>query len=887
MKSDLLRAERIQHGWSQAKLAEELGVDSRTVRRWERGQAVPFPYYRQKLSTLFGKTPEQLGLPSDIDEENAIEQVAQTTTPDTPASTSFLADPAIPQTLGSTNSLLGRNDLFMQVKQCLLAADNLASTALYGLPGSGKTALAAALATNQQVQAHFSNGVLWATLGQHPNVLGQLARWGKLLGVAPTQVENIKSVEAWSQVLRDTIGPRRFLLVIDDAWKAEDALALQIGGAQCSYLLTTRLFQNAFAFTFSEPQSILVPPLEKTDGLALLARFVPQLVKHYPKEAQALVQALEGLPLALTLMGNYLAFQASIGQHQPLQAALSELHETKLRLHATVPSTPGERSSNLGEPMPLSLQAAMDLSDQLLSPQAHAIPYTLAAFPPMSSSSSEDEALMVSQQPIESLESDLLEDSEPEYHNLHQRAANYAPTQSNVLTTQEQPVRSLVGYVQAHQHATYASGNHLLSFRSLWDLRIHMKSGSSSRPSNRSSWYPLLIISTILAWVLLIITVLPAFHQQHSPTPGITHVPDTYKFSSYTLTIPVVDPSLQDTAQHLQQTFKAVYPQLVNRFALDPATAPRNVTLTFSSNLSSPGAASDTTITLNANWMRQHPTDVGLLTHELTLVVQQYRSGVPAWFSEGMANYARYEYGSADDDWSLPDAVQPQDSYKQGGGIAARFLVWLEQYTSLDIVDQINHALQTKQSFASAFHRLTHHTVDELWNQYMGYPVIMLLPEQLYKTVTSRKPLYQSSLLSVQNSTSGTFNPSPIPDLYLSNFAIQADMTIVHGGGGGFVFRFNSDHFTGDRLRVSPDGSYDIVNQNKSLVSGYSLAFKQGLKQSNRLTIIVQKHTIYFYINNQFITQVDDSSLNYGAVGVLALDWGEAADVRFENMKIF
>src|ERR1700704_6558480 len=208
MKSDLLRAERIQHGWSQAKLAEELGVDTRTVRRWERGQAVPFPYYRQKLSTLFGKTPEQLGLPSDIDEDNAIEQVAQTTTPDTPASTSFLADPAIPQTLGSTNSLLGRNDLFMQVKQCLLAADNLASTALYGLPGSGKTALAAALATNQQVQAHFSNGVLWATLGQHPNVLGQLARWGKLLGVAPTQVENIKSVEAWSQVLRDTIGPR-------------------------------------------------------------------------------------------------------------------------------------------------------------------------------------------------------------------------------------------------------------------------------------------------------------------------------------------------------------------------------------------------------------------------------------------------------------------------------------------------------------------------------------------------------------------------------------------------------------------------------------------------------------------------------------------------------
>jgi hypothetical protein len=163
----------------------------------------------------------------------------------------------------------------------------------------------------------------------------------------------------------------------------------------------------------------------------------------------------------------------------------------------------------------------------------------------------------------------------------------------------------------------------------------------------------------------------------------------------------------------------------------------------------------------------------------------------------------------------------------------------------------------------------------------------MLLPEQLYKTVTSRKPLYQSSFLSVQNSTPKTYDPSPIADLYLSNFAIQADMTIVHGAGGGFILRFNRDKLTGDRLRVSPDGSYDLVNQNKSLFSGDSLALKQGLKQSNQLTIIVQKHTIYFYINNQFITQADENSFNYGQVGTLALSWDEATDIRFENIKIF
>src|SRR5436190_7139359 len=157
MKSDLLRAERIQRGWSQSKLAEELGVDTRTVRRWERGQAIPFPYYRKQLATLFGKTAEELGLPSDSDEDNAMEQashsIAQPTMPEAPAPIPFLADPAIPQTSGSANSLLGRDGLLMQQKGHLLAGSHLAFAALHGLPGSGKTTLAAALATDPQVQA--------------------------------------------------------------------------------------------------------------------------------------------------------------------------------------------------------------------------------------------------------------------------------------------------------------------------------------------------------------------------------------------------------------------------------------------------------------------------------------------------------------------------------------------------------------------------------------------------------------------------------------------------------------------------------------------------------------------------------------------------------------
>ena len=74
MKSNLLRDERKQHGWSQADVAQALGITTKMVIRWELGHTVPFPYHRRKLSALFGKTVQELGLLSEGDENDAFEQ---------------------------------------------------------------------------------------------------------------------------------------------------------------------------------------------------------------------------------------------------------------------------------------------------------------------------------------------------------------------------------------------------------------------------------------------------------------------------------------------------------------------------------------------------------------------------------------------------------------------------------------------------------------------------------------------------------------------------------------------------------------------------------------------------------------------------------------------
>jgi WD40 repeat protein/transcriptional regulator with XRE-family HTH domain len=57
----VLREERLRRRWSQQELADRLGTTKISVQRWERSITTPSPYFRLKLTTLFGKSFEELG----------------------------------------------------------------------------------------------------------------------------------------------------------------------------------------------------------------------------------------------------------------------------------------------------------------------------------------------------------------------------------------------------------------------------------------------------------------------------------------------------------------------------------------------------------------------------------------------------------------------------------------------------------------------------------------------------------------------------------------------------------------------------------------------------------------------------------------------------------
>src|SRR5437773_889952 len=114
---DLLKAERKSRGWSQAKVAEALGVDVATVRRWEAGQVTPHTYHRRKICALFAITPQQLGLLPDTDGQRKAPPTGAGSEP--AAETFLLAKPVITEPPDTAESPLPPYGLLKPIKQPL------------------------------------------------------------------------------------------------------------------------------------------------------------------------------------------------------------------------------------------------------------------------------------------------------------------------------------------------------------------------------------------------------------------------------------------------------------------------------------------------------------------------------------------------------------------------------------------------------------------------------------------------------------------------------------------------------------------------------------------------------------------------------------------------
>lgn len=221
----------------------------------------------------------------------------------------------------TTNRLIDHKSRYTRLRTSLLSGE-IRTIPLQGIPGVGKTALALFLAHDAEVLAHFSDGVLWATLEAETDVPSRLRMWAQGLNLDldqfPTEIDQAQSA------IRTAIGQRRILIVIDNAWSAEAIRPFLLGGANCAYVITSR--QKAVLEGFGvEPE--LVEELTVPEGTALLTEIAPYAAKHRPGQIRHLVGLVGGLPLALTLIGGYLRDASVLEQLSVVDQALDHLQQ--------------------------------------------------------------------------------------------------------------------------------------------------------------------------------------------------------------------------------------------------------------------------------------------------------------------------------------------------------------------------------------------------------------------------------------------------------------------------------------------------------------------------------------------------------------------------------
>ncbi len=259
--------------------------------------------------------------------------------------------------------IVGREDALREVKQRVGAAQGGGTlrplTVIQGWPGVGKSTTVAALAHDAEVARQFPDGVLWASLGETPSLLGQLTVWAQVLNLAePGRARTLEELTSWLTArLRD----RRMLLIVDDVWQVEHAAPFRVGGKACALVMTSRLNEVAQALAPTAGDVYRLPVLSEAKALELLAKLTPETVAAHPHEAGELVRDLEGLPLALQVAGRLLQAEARLGWG--VTDLLAELRSGASLLRAQIPGGVASLNENTSPTVAALLKRSTDSLD--------------------------------------------------------------------------------------------------------------------------------------------------------------------------------------------------------------------------------------------------------------------------------------------------------------------------------------------------------------------------------------------------------------------------------------------------------------------------------------------------------------------------------------------
>jgi hypothetical protein len=209
--------------------------------------------YKQCVDLLYA----ELATPPEDETSKLYELIQTGKSPVIQAATAVTAMASVLPPLPSL--VIGRDEALQEIKGRLGSgsADMRAITVIQGWPGVGKSSLAAMLAHDQDIAQRFPDGVLWASLGEGPSILGQLSVWADALNLSePGRASKIEEISAQlTAALRD----KRMLLIVDDVWWAEHATPFRLGGQMCALVCLYHSSKRRGHLNFSHRSRHLSP----------------------------------------------------------------------------------------------------------------------------------------------------------------------------------------------------------------------------------------------------------------------------------------------------------------------------------------------------------------------------------------------------------------------------------------------------------------------------------------------------------------------------------------------------------------------------------------------------------------------------------------------------
>jgi DNA-binding SARP family transcriptional activator len=232
-------------------------------------------------------------------------------TPDSIASAESAAPAGVMPPLPSL--VIGRAEALQEIKRRVgIGSPEMRSiTVIQGWPGVGKSTTVAMLAHDTEIAHQFPDGVLWASLGETPDISGEITAWADALKLS--EPGRARKVEEISAQITTALREKRILMIVDDVWKTEHAAPFRVGGQFCALIMTSRLNDIAGALAPTANDIYRLPVLSEAAALELLAKLTPETVAQHPEETRELVRDLEGLPLAIHVAGRLLHSEARLG----------------------------------------------------------------------------------------------------------------------------------------------------------------------------------------------------------------------------------------------------------------------------------------------------------------------------------------------------------------------------------------------------------------------------------------------------------------------------------------------------------------------------------------------------------------------------------------------